>query len=74
MLIVCDGFDELPREQRQEGSVYINLLKGRHMPEATIIVTSRPSVSANLLSLCQHNIDRHLEVIRLHERGNQAVC
>ena len=26
MLIVCDGFDELLREQRQEGSVYIDLL------------------------------------------------
>ena len=63
MLIVCDGFDELPREQRQEGSVYIDLLKGRLLPEATIIVTSRPSVSSDLWSLCQHNIDRHLEVI-----------
>ena len=63
MLIVCDGFDELPREQRQEGSVYIDLLKGRLLPEATIIVTSRPSVSADLWSLCQHNIHRHLEVI-----------
>ena len=62
-LIVCDGFDELPREQRQEGSVYIDLLKGRLLAEATIIVTSRPSVSAELWSLCQHNIDRHLEVI-----------
>ena len=63
MLIVCDGFDELPREQRQEGLVYIDLLKGRLLPEATIIVTSRPSVSADLWSLCQHNIHRHLEVI-----------
>ena len=63
MLIVCDGFDELPREQRQEGSVYIDLLKGRLLPEAAIIVTSRPSVSADLWSLCQHNIHRHLEVI-----------
>ena len=63
MLIVCDGFDELPREQRQEGSVYIDLLKGRLLPEATIIVTSRPSVSADLWRLCQHNIHRHLEVI-----------
>ena len=63
MLIVCDGLDELPREQRQEGSVYIDLLKGRLLAEATIIVTSRPSVSAELWSLCQHNIDRHLEVI-----------
>ena len=63
MLIVCDGFDELPREQRQEGSVYIDLLKGRLLPEAAIIVTSRPSVSADLWSLCQHNIHRNLEVI-----------
>ena len=64
MLIVCDGFDELPREQRQiDDSVYIDLLKGMLLPEATIIVTSRPSVSAELWSLCQHNIDRHLEVI-----------
>ena len=63
MLIVCDGFDELPREQRQEGSIYIKLLKGRLLAEATIIVTSRPSVSAELWRLCQHNIDRHLEVI-----------
>ena len=63
MLIVCDGFDELPCEQRQEGSVYIDLLKGRLLPEATIIVTSRPSVSADLWRLCQHNIHRHLEVI-----------
>ena len=51
MLIVCDGFDELPREQRQEGSVYIDLIKGRLLPEATIIITSRPSVSANLWRL-----------------------
>ena len=63
VLFVCDGFDELPREQRQEGSVYIDLLKGRLLAEATILVTSRPSVSAELWSLCQHNIDRHLEVI-----------
>ena len=63
MLIVCDGFDELPREHRQEGSVYIDLLKGRLLAEAKIIVTSRPSVSAELWSLCQHNIHRHLEVI-----------
>ena len=63
MLVICDGLDELPREQRQKGSVYIDLLKGRLLPEATVIVTSRPSVSSDLRSLCQHNIDRRLEVI-----------
>ena len=56
VLIVCDGFDELPHEQRQEGSVYIELLKGRLLPETSIIVTSRPSVRSDLWTLCQHNI------------------
>ena len=69
MLIVCDGFDELPCEQRQEGSVYIDLIKGRLLSEAIIIVTSRPSVSADLWSLCQHNIHRHLEVIGFNKEN-----
>ena len=63
ILIVCDGFDELPQKQREKDSVYIDLLKGRLLPEAVIVVTSRPSVSADLWNLCRHNIDRHLEVI-----------
>ena len=63
MLIMCDGFDELPDEQRQKGSVYIDLLNGRLLPDATIIVTSRPSVSASLLSTCQHKIGAHIKVI-----------
>ena len=37
MLIVCDGFDELPREQRQKDSVYIKLVKGRLLPEARMV-------------------------------------
>ena len=56
VLIVCDGFDKLPDEQRQEGSVYIDLLKGTLLPEATIIVTSCSSVHASLLSMCIYNI------------------
>ena len=62
MLIVCDGFDELPCEQRQEGSVYIDLIQGRLLPEASIIVTTCSSVSTDLQNLCQHDIHRHLEV------------
>ena len=63
VLLVCDGFDELPHEQQQKGSVYIDLLKGVLLPEATIIVTSRPSVCDSLFIPCQYNVDRHLEVM-----------
>ena len=64
ILVILDGFDELPHEQREENSVYIKLIKGVDLlPEATVVITSRPSVSADLLRLCGHSIDRRLEVL-----------
>ena len=63
ILLVLDGFDELPREQRQKNSVYIQLVKGLVLPEATVIITSRPSVSADFIRLCQHSIDKRLEIL-----------
>ena len=67
VLLVLDGFDELPREQRQKESVYLQLIKGRELPEATMIITSRPSVSADLINLCQRKINRHLEILGFTE-------
>ena len=63
-LLILDGFDELPQKQREENSVYIDLIKGAPdmLPEATVVVTSRPSVNADL-HRCQHNIDRRVEVL-----------
>ena len=63
ILLVLDGFDELPREQRQKNSVYIQLVKGSELPEATVIITSRPSVSADFIRLCRHSIDKRLEIL-----------
>ena len=63
ILVVLDGFDGLPHEQREENSVYIELIKGDLLPEATVVITSRPSMSADLLRLCQRSIDRRLEVL-----------
>ena len=67
VLIILDGFDELPRDKRENGSVYIQLIKGKLLPEATVIITSRPSVSAELMKLCRTNIDRHLEIVGFTE-------
>ena len=65
ILIILDGFDELPREQRQEGSVYIDLIKDQELlPEATVIITSRPSVSAYIM---KYPIDRRLEILGFTE-------
>ena len=74
LLFVCDGFNELPYEKQQKGSIYIDLIKGRVFPKATIIVTSHPSVSADLFSLCQHNIHRHLEIIGFTKENIQRYA
>ena len=63
VLIVCDGFDELPQEQRQENSVYIDLLQGKPLQKATVIVTSRPSASAEIWRHCEKKTIRHLEIV-----------
>ena len=60
VLIILDGFDELSNHQQQEGSVYSKLIKHEELlPEATVIITNRPSVSANLY-LQKYAIDRQL--------------
>ena len=61
VLIILEGFDELPYEQRKKGSVYINLIDRKELlPEATIIITSHASVSAYFK---KYPINRHLEIV-----------
>ena len=67
VLIVCDGFDELPREQRQENSAIIDLLQGKRLQKATVIVTSRPSASAEIWRYWGKKAIRHLEIVGFTE-------
>ena len=60
LLLVLDGFDELPQN---DGPFFKQLIQRLKLQKATIIITSRPSVSAQLVQLCGHRIDRHLEIL-----------
>ena len=69
VLIILDGFDELPYHQQQEGSVYTKLIKHQDLlPEATVIITNRPSINANLY-LQKYAIDRQLEISGFTAQG-----
>ena len=68
VLIVCDGFDELSRQQ-QENSLYVRLFSGELLPAATVIVTTRPSASAQFKKVCERNIHRELEITGFTEKG-----
>ncbi|XP_064399800.1 NACHT, LRR and PYD domains-containing protein 3-like isoform X2 [Halichondria panicea] len=51
VLIIADGWDELSEANRSKESVLYKLLFGRLLPSAVVLLTSRPSASANLHNL-----------------------
>ena len=59
-LIILEGWDELPPALREEDSFFFNLIEGSKLPDATILVTSRPTVIADLYDYME---DRHIEVL-----------
>ena len=52
ILFILDGFDELPKTLQQK-SYLVNLIKGLVLPASTVLVTSRPSATAELLTSCR---------------------
>ena len=61
-LFILDGFDELPKPLQQEGFL-LNLIQGRVLPESTVLVTSRPSATGELLTSCRPLIQKRVEVL-----------
>ena len=60
VLIILEGWDELSPKLRQEFSFFFSLIKGEKLPLASIMVTSRPSVTAPLYDYMD---DRRVEVL-----------
>ena len=77
VLFVFDGFDEYPPELRSSDSdsPVMNLLRGtRELPEATILVTSRPSVKTALQPLMRNKNTKHIEIVGFGEEGIQKYA
>lgn len=62
ILFILDGFDELPKAHQKEGFLF-NLIKGTVLPDSTVLVTSRPSATGELLKTCRSSIHKHVEVL-----------
>ena len=67
VLIVADGWDELEEAKRSKQSFLYNLLFGRVLPFASVLLTSRPSASAPLHRL--PSVDRLVEVVGFNEEN-----
>ena len=66
LLLVLDGFDEVSHGFH-ENSVIKSILCRQLLPECTIILTTRPSAKHTLESVCQPQVDKHLEIIGFTE-------
>ena len=67
VLIIADGWDELDQENRSDSSFLYTFLFGNNFPFLSILLTSRPSASADLHDL--PTIDRLVEVVGFSEEN-----
>ena len=57
-----EAWDELQENKRQKSSVFLDLVHGRVLPKATVIITSRPWATQNLKATSS-GIDQHIEIV-----------
>lgn len=62
VLFILDGFDELPFSLRKK-SIFVELVKGTYLSQCTVLVTSRPSATADFLSVAWPHIHKRIEVV-----------
>ena len=58
--IVMDGFDEYPTSM-QKSSFIVNIINGRVLPEAIVVITSRPTATVSL----HDHVDRRIDILGL---------
>ncbi len=73
VLFILDGFDELPLSLQQEGFL-IELINKTILPESTVVVTSRPSATAELLTSCRPLIQKHIEILGFTQESVEAYA
>ena len=63
LLLILEGFDEAPASKRTMYSIFVRLFRGQELPKATVVLTTRPSASAELRQLCRGKHSRRIEVV-----------
>ena len=60
LLLILDGFNEFPASLRKR-SLLLDIIKGSRLPGCTVVITSRPSATADLFESC--GVDKHIAVL-----------
>ena len=70
VLFILDGFDELHKTFQKE-SLLLDLIRGDVLPASTVLVTSRPSATAQLLTSCS---PKHIEILGFTQESVKAYA
>ena len=62
-LFILEGFDELSDAGRSENSMFLQLIHGKLLPHATVMVTSRPWAVEFLIKDYTNRISQHIEIL-----------
>ena len=65
-LLVCDGFDQLSRKERTRHSLFLDIIRGKVLPNCSVIVSSRPYASQMLQQM--KSITHHMEIVGFTEK------
>ena len=60
-LLIFDGLDELSKQERTQCSLFLDIIRGRVLPNCSVVVTSRPYASQQLQEM--KIINHHIEVV-----------
>ena len=72
-LIILEGFDELPDSQRNKPSIFLQLILGKLLLHAAIMITSHPWATGALLVEFKHRVFLHVEILGF-TGGHHKVC
>ena len=71
VFLLFEGYDELPCRESAH-SIFLDVITGRKLQEATVLVTSRPWASEFLHRECKRHISQHIEILGFTEKDIQS--
>ena len=63
VVLWLEAWDELEQRMREESSIFLDLVHGRKLPKATIIITSRPWATKLIIETTSIQVDQHIELV-----------
>ena len=72
VLLLFERYDELPEELHTENSIFLDVITGKQLPEATVLITSCPLASEFLRRECNNCISQHIQILKASIQSIQA--